>query len=180
MTRRFILPLLFLLSLATLWGQAETPLTIAGLASSPDTLSLAPAKLDSLFYAADSVAYNYSAEQIRLFGRSSVRYHNFDISSDSLMLDLKSEKAYSYGNTVMKDGDQILLGTTVAYDIDSQTGLLSRGVSRLENGYYSGQEIRKTGEDIYDVDDGSYTTCDYANRTSGFPANNCVFTGATR
>ncbi len=162
MTRRFILPLLLLLSLATLWGQSEAPLNITDLASAQDTLSLAPAKLDSLFYAADSVAYNYSAEQIRLFGSSSVRYHNFDISSDSLMLDLKTEKAYSYGNTVMKDGDQILLGTTVAYDIDSQTGLLSRGVSRLENGYYSGQEIRKTGDDIYDVDNGSYTTCDHA------------------
>ncbi|NMD13043.1 MAG: hypothetical protein GYA77_05785, partial [Candidatus Cloacimonetes bacterium] len=48
MTRRFILPLLLLLSLATLWGQSEAPLNITDLASAQDTLSLAPAKLDSL------------------------------------------------------------------------------------------------------------------------------------
>lgn len=154
-----------------LWAQTAAEDATISLSAVPDTLSQSPEKLDSLFYAADSVSYNYAAEQIRLYGNSKVRYQNFDISSDSLLIDLKTERAYSYGNTVMQDGDQILLGAEVSYDINTKSGLMQRGSSRLEKGYYSGSEIRKTADDIYDVDDGSFTTCDHAEADFWFTSH---------
>lgn len=144
-----------------LWAQ-ENPPEPGGAVLDPDTLFVRPAKEDSLFYAADSIAYNHSLEHIRLFGNTSVRYHEFTISSDSILVDLKNKKAYSYGNTVMEDGQQILLGTNVAYDIDTQTGTMSAGVSSMEKAFYTGEDVRKIGSDVYDVDNGSFTTCEYA------------------
>ena len=100
-----------------------------------DTLSIEKTQEDSLFYAADSLAYNNALEQIRLYGNTSIRYQNFEISSDSLMVDLKKNRAFSQGNTVMRDGDQIILGDGVSYDIESQTGSMSTGISRSEKSF---------------------------------------------
>lgn len=162
--------LILLLALGLLPLAAQAQAAAPGLAELADSLLLAPVKLDSLYYTADSISYHYADEKIRLYGNSAVRYQDFDISSDSLLIDLKAEQAYSYGNTVMKDGDQILLGADVAYDMDSQSGIVTSGVSRLENGFYSGIEVRKTGRDIYDVDNGSYTTCEHKDPDFWFAA----------
>ncbi len=116
--------------------------------------------VDSLFYAADSIRAYYEEEQIWLYGNTSINYGTSHIMADSLYLDLKNELALSYGRTSMQDGDQLLIGDNVRYDVRSQTGLLLHGSSYIENGYYRGDEIRKIGSSTYDIDGGSFTTCD--------------------
>jgi hypothetical protein len=127
-----------------------------------------PSALDSLFYAADSIRAYYEDEQIWLHGNTSIEYSSSKIQADSLFLDLKKEQATTFGLTLMQDGAQLLIGEDVSYDIRSQTGRLSQGQSYIENGYYSGQEIRKIGTDIYDIDGGSFTTCDLAEPSFWF------------
>jgi lipopolysaccharide assembly outer membrane protein LptD (OstA) len=165
MTRKRSAVLLLLLACCyqfLLWAQpAEGDATPLIESAGADTLLAKPAKEDSLFYAADSIAYHYEAERIYLSGNTNVRYQEFTISSDSLLIDLKKERAYSYGYTVMQDGEQILLGRDVAYDIDTQTGLMSAGVSRIEKGYYYGEDIRKIDKDIYDIEGATFTTCEH-------------------
>ncbi len=128
----------------------------------PDSLQIAKPKLDSLFYTADSIDFQYDKEQIRLYGNPQINYQLSEIVADSLLIDLKSERAYSYGYTRMRDGEQLLIGNNVRYDVNTQTGILDGGNSMLEKGYYSGSEIRKTSNDIYDIDNGRFTSCDYA------------------
>ena len=70
----------------------------------------------------------------------------------------------------MKDGDQILLGRDVAYDVRSQTGYMWDGLSRIEKSYYGGAEVRKVGAKVYDVDSGRFTTCDLAEPDFWFTA----------
>ncbi len=135
-----------------------------------DTMNIQQVQEDSLFYTADSLAYNNALEQIRLYGNTSIRYQNFEISSDSLMVDMKKNRAFSKGNTVMRDGDQIILGDGVSYDIENQTGSMSGGISRMEKSFYSGEEIRKISDEAYDVDDGSFTTCESAEPDFWFTA----------
>ncbi|HNQ43334.1 MAG TPA: putative LPS assembly protein LptD, partial [Candidatus Cloacimonadota bacterium] len=136
----------------------------------PDSLNSLPAKLDSLFYAGDSIRFLYQDERIYLYGNTSIDYANSQISADSLFIDLKKEQAISYGLTRMQDNGQLLIGTDVSYDVGSQTGMLRQGQSYIENGYYSGAEIRKVSSDIYDIDGGSFTTCDLAEPSYWFGA----------
>ncbi|MDZ4181449.1 MAG: putative LPS assembly protein LptD, partial [Candidatus Cloacimonadaceae bacterium] len=105
------------------------------------------------------------------YGNTGVRYQESTISADSLLIDLKTEQAYSYGWTVMQDKDQILLGTDVAYDVRSQTGRMKDGISRIEKSYYGGKTIRKVDTDIYDIDDGTFTTCEHAEPDFWFGAH---------
>ncbi|MDD4559928.1 MAG: putative LPS assembly protein LptD [Candidatus Cloacimonetes bacterium] len=144
-------------------SEATAASDIRGTLFSPDSLdvSLEPAsEIDSLFYAADSIRAYYEQEQIWLYGNTSIDYGTSHIMADSLFLDLKKERAISLGRTRMQDGDQLLIGENVHYDVGGQTGMLSYGRSYIENGYYWGDEIRKIGSNIYDIDGGSFTTCD--------------------
>lgn len=166
MKHKFSLLLSFiLLSGFLLWSQ--TPEELRPDLPEPDSTSVAiadslntPAKQDSLFYNADNATYNYADEQIFLSGNTSIRYQESTISSDSLRIDLKGDRAFSFGSTVMQDKDQILIGNGVSYDVSSQTGMMSGGISKMEKGFYYGDHIRKVDKDIYDVDNGRFTTCD--------------------
>jgi len=141
-------------------SDAGGPVPVNG--SGADSLRQSGSVMDSLFYAADSVAYYYSQDRILLSGYASVSYQDSQISADSLYIDLEREQAFSSGATVMQDGEQILLGRDLRYDVDSQTGYLEGGISRIEKSFYSGTEVRKVGAKIYDVEDGRFTTCDHA------------------
>lgn len=129
-----------------------------------------PSKLDSLFYAADSIRAYYDTEQIFLYGNTSIDYGQSNIQADSLYIDLKKEQASTWGTTLLRDGDQLLIGSDVRYDVRSQTGIIAQGQSFIENGYYDGMEIRKTGSNTYDIDGGSFTTCDQAEPSYWFKA----------
>lgn len=128
-----------------------------------DTLAVKPLEPDSLFYNADSVYFHYDTEQIYLFGDTSIKYNTSTILADSLQIDLKKERAFSTGRTVMIDNDQVLIGNQVYYDVNSQTGMIYDGASKIEKGYYYGDEIRRIDSNVYDVDGGRFTTCDDPN-----------------
>jgi hypothetical protein len=154
---------------------AQTPAPSPALPDSlypavPDSLEIYIGKQDSLFYTADSIYFEYDKEQIRLYGQPKVNYKESEIAADSLFIDLAKERAFSYGPTRMRDGDQLLLGSNVRYDVNTQTGMLDNGFSMMEKGYYSGTEIRKIDADIYDIDDGKFTNCDLEEPSFWFAA----------
>jgi len=131
------------------------------LAVEPDSLTTAkPAVFDSLFYQADSLFYNVEAEEIMLVGSSEVRYGTSTIKADSISLNFASDQASARGRIVMEDTEQLILGNSAYYDIRTAAGLVYAGQSRFEQGFYYGDEIRKVGDDVFDLDDGRFTTCD--------------------
>ncbi len=126
-----------------------------------DSLLVNPVKQDSLAYFSQRIYFDYDKERIYLYENPRIVYGQAEISSDSLLLDLKRDVAYSYGFTRMRDGEQLLIGSNVRFDINSQTGIIDGGQSMIEKGYYGGAEIRKTGENAYDIDEGTFTSCEY-------------------
>ncbi|MDD4666953.1 MAG: putative LPS assembly protein LptD [Candidatus Cloacimonetes bacterium] len=157
--------LLFALAISLISAQLE-PNTAASAPSDSlfaDSLKIdidGKSRLDSLFYEADSIRAYYAEEQIYLYGNTSINYGQSNIQADSLFIDLKKEQANTWGPTLLQDGDQLLIGSDVRYDVRSQTGILAQGQSFIENGYYDGHEIRKISSNVYDIDGGSFTTCD--------------------
>jgi lipopolysaccharide assembly outer membrane protein LptD (OstA) len=138
--------------------------------SVPDSLTLNKTELDSLFYTADSIYFQYDTELIKLYGQPQINYQDAEIIADSLIVDLKKERAYSYGPTRMRDGDQLLLGSNVRYDVATQTGMLDNGYSMMEKGYYGGSELRKWNNNVYDIDNGTFTNCDLEEPSFWFKA----------
>ena len=117
-------------------------------------------KIDSVFYSADTLHYSEVTEKILLSGNASIKYHSSNIKSDTIAIDISGKQAFAKGESMMKDGTQLILGENVFYDLDTQWGLLSQGASKFDKGYYYGDEIRKIAKRAFDIDNGIFTTCD--------------------
>ncbi len=117
-------------------------------------------ELDSLSYSADSIHYDVKNDRIILTSNANMIYHRSTIKANNIVIDLENDQAYTIGETWMQDGTQILYGTGVSYDINTTRGMIRDGASRLDRGFYYGREIRKVGEDVYDIDHGYFTTCE--------------------
>ncbi len=115
---------------------------------------------DSVLYSADSIYYDVVEEVIYLSKNAELIYHNSSIKAPEIIIDLKENQAHTKGETWMQDSGQLLVGNSVSYDLDTQQGIIYHGASSLEKGFYYGEEIRKVGDDVYDIDRGYFTTCD--------------------
>ncbi|MBN1948274.1 MAG: LPS-assembly protein LptD [Candidatus Cloacimonetes bacterium] len=125
----------------------------------PDSLQSETIPLDSLFYEADSLYYFAPEEKIQLTRQALIRYQDSRIRSDSIIIYLSSDKAASRGRSILQDDTQILVGQDIFFDFSDRTGLIRRGISEFEQGYYYGDEIRKVDKRTFDVDYGQFTTC---------------------
>ncbi|MBS3766598.1 MAG: LPS-assembly protein LptD [Candidatus Cloacimonetes bacterium] len=119
-------------------------------------------RLDSLRYTADTIVNDYKAETINLLNSAAIFYKNSYIKSDTIEIDISKEIASSRGLTEMYDGNQLIYGKKLIFDIGTKEGILSAGRTRFQDGYYSGRVMRKVGEKTFDIDKAKYTTCNIA------------------
>jgi hypothetical protein len=117
-------------------------------------------EIDSVYYFADSVFYSIQQEKIILAGNARLKYQGSEIISDTINIDLEKEQAFALGKSSMKEGDQLILGEDIYFDLATRWGLLISGASKFDKGYYYGDEIRKIDRKTFDVDNGIFTTCD--------------------
>lgn len=118
------------------------------------------AKYDSVFYSADSIHYEFANEKIDFTGKTKLEFDGATLSSDTLSLDMKAQKAVARGKSFMEQGDHQMIGKDIYYDLKTRWGRILGGASQFDLGYYYGDEIRKVDEKTYDIDNGYYTTCD--------------------
>jgi lipopolysaccharide assembly outer membrane protein LptD (OstA) len=60
----------------------------------------------------------------------------------------------------MKDGGEEYHGTSLSYNFKSQKGRINIANTRMDQGYYHGEEIKKVDSDVLFVENGRYTTCE--------------------
>lgn len=61
--------------------------------------------------------------------------------------------------TVLEKGRNPMVGRSLIYDLSTGRGKVTRGKTRMQDGYYKGDEIRNRTEDVFLVENGTYTTC---------------------
>ncbi|MFQ6615780.1 MAG: putative LPS assembly protein LptD [Fidelibacterota bacterium] len=61
--------------------------------------------------------------------------------------------------TILEKGRNPMVGQSLIYDLSTGRGKVTRGKTRMEDGYYTGKEIRNQTEDIFFVENSRYTTC---------------------
>ena len=139
------------------------PISLSAIENLADTTDTTRAVLDSLEYSAEKIIYNLKSDQIKLIGNSEIFYKDSFIKSDSILIDLTNRIAISRGKSELFDGEESIFGSTIFYDIDSEEGMLLKGNTEFEGGFYSGKKMRKVGDRTFDIDNAKYTTCDLKN-----------------
>ncbi|MEO8504730.1 MAG: LPS assembly protein LptD, partial [Acidobacteriota bacterium] len=93
-------------------------------------------------------------------GSVEIKYEDYDIKADSVTVDLGKKLATAVGHVVIDQGARRLTGDQAMFDLETKTGILQQASAYLEPDYYfSGTTIRKTGDDTYEVEHGTFTSC---------------------
>ncbi|MCB1033322.1 MAG: LPS-assembly protein LptD [Acidobacteria bacterium] len=89
-----------------------------------------------------------------------IRYQEIEIKAGRLEVDLTEKLLSAFGNVVLDQGPRRLAGSTLTFDLETKTGTITDASAYLDpDFYFSGAEVRKTGENTYHVEDGIFTSC---------------------
>jgi LPS-assembly protein len=112
---------------------------------------------------ADSIIYDKDNNMYYAFGNVVVVQGQVSITADKITYDLKGALLTAEGEVEARDeGGNVLTGENLRFKVDEKTAIVThaRIFFKEENVYITGDEIRKTGEETYEIDRGTFTTCD--------------------
>jgi LPS-assembly protein len=111
---------------------------------------------------ADRIDYDQLRDEYVAQGHVVVSKQDRSITADRMRYNLQTMMAYAEGSVVITAGTDVLSGSYLEIDLDSEKGYLDDGAIFIkQNNYHiKGDTIQKTGTDTYHIDRGSITTCD--------------------
>jgi lipopolysaccharide assembly outer membrane protein LptD (OstA) len=110
---------------------------------------------------ADSIAYDRERDVYTARGNVRITQPGRSLTSDWLAFSNTTRQGVATGNVVIEDAGQKLEADVIHFELDELRGLLLGG--RLEGKdtpfVATGEEVRKLGEQEYEFEQGSFTTC---------------------
>jgi len=111
-------------------------------------------------YSAGVIEYHVPDELIILRDGATVTYERLKVEADTVEYNAKSRIVVARGSPVLWDGSQEITGSVMAYNMESEKGAVSRGRTQLQKGWFTGEVIRKVGDNSLNVHRGTFTTCE--------------------
>jgi lipopolysaccharide assembly outer membrane protein LptD (OstA) len=141
-------------------------------AASDTALTYVPfaTKAQRVDYAASRIQYDAHKQDLFLRGTSQVSYHGSVLTGETITYHADQQILDASGSPTLTEGDQKIYGERMDYDMESETGLVTKGNTQYDQGYYSGENLAKVGKDEMKVWDSYYTTCDLAEPHYHFAA----------
>ncbi len=133
---------------------AETPLGEPAIADS--------VALDSVVYTSDQIDYYVGRNRILLTGLATAEYHESVLTADEIVFDPDDQVLSARGSPDLQEGSQRLVGESLGYDLEEQTGAVLGGTTTFEQGIYYGDRVIRQADGTLLVEQGVYTTCSEA------------------
>ncbi|MBI4365001.1 MAG: hypothetical protein HY568_06190, partial [Candidatus Latescibacteria bacterium] len=111
-------------------------------------------------YRGNRVVYDVDRDQVDVVGSAEVTYKELRLLAEQVEFNTKTQRMRAVGSPVLNDGKDRITGHTMTYDLSIRRGTIFEGKTTYERGFYHGEKIRKVSENVLDVENGSYTTCD--------------------
>lgn len=150
----------------------------------PDTTAQMPAKNDTTGSiskqhtnieakvsrnANDSIVQDLAARKVYLYGNAEVSYQDITLKAAYIMVDFNTNNIYAHGieDSTGKligvpeftQGDQTFKAKQMAYNFDSQEGIIRQVITEDDQGFLHGKKVKKEEDNTINVLNGSYTTC---------------------
>lgn len=117
---------------------------------------------DSIVMTAGNMAY--------LYGEGDVKYQNIELQSEIIEMSLDSSLVYAtfgldsigdeFGFPLFKEGEQQYESKTMRYNFKTKKGYISSVITQQGEGYVTANQTKKMADDVLNMRDGKYTTCD--------------------
>jgi len=115
---------------------------------------------ERVHYRGARIVYDVDRNEVVVLGSAEVTYKELRLNAENVTFNTKTERMRAEGNPVLNDQKDRIVGNTMTYDLSIRRGTIFAGKTTYERGYYYGEQIRKVSDDVLDVRNGSYTTCD--------------------
>ncbi len=94
-------------------------------------------------------------------GGMELKYKDLKIEAERARLEIPTNQLTAEGNVIVDQGPERMTGSTLEYDLTTQTGRLTDATAAVDPGFYfSGSQIAKLSETTYSINDGVFTSCE--------------------
>ncbi len=129
------------------------------------------AKWDKVDYSADEIEFKIPEQIIDLTSESVIKYRTLTLKSEKARFYAEDQLLVATGAPELWDGERVIEGETMDYDLDKQEGDIVDAKTTFERGFYSGQDIKRMPDASLNVVHGAYTTCDLPSPHYHFSSN---------
>lgn len=126
---------------------------------------------ETVTYGADRIVFEVPKNRIRLEENAVLRYQDIALRAPEVLFDVKKQILEARGNPQLEDRGDTLRGRSLAYDLDTRRGIVYGARTRYQTGWYSGDRIRRLGDDVLDVGGARYSTCSLDEPHYGFESS---------
>ncbi len=121
------------------------------------------ARADSLLmvtYQGLQIIYDLEQERVLIYDSARVEYGNIVLRADTVVYYLKTNTMDAYHTCALSQANDTVRGTFLHYNIKNKKALIKQGKSRIDKGFFSGNEVYWVDEKTFNIRRGRYTTCE--------------------
>ncbi len=127
----------------------------------------------TIIYSAERIVYQVQKKITNLYQNASTKSGNMKLTAGKISVHWEENLMYAYPlQTGIRDSSATNIptfyqkdrepfsGEEMVYNLQTRKGRIVEGATKVEDGFYYGENISKAGKRTYYVEQGIYTTCD--------------------
>ena len=115
---------------------------------------------ETVEYKGLEIRYDVDRGTVDVLGQSDVTYREVNLTADRVMFDSQTDRMRAEGSPVLNDGKDRITGFAMTYDLNTRQGTVYEGRTTYERGFIHGERVRRVSENVLEVAEGTYSTCD--------------------
>ena len=122
------------------------------------------------YEAADSISFDFSDKKAYLFKDGSIKYQKMGIKAASIEIDFDKSVTHAtgvadstgkvVGEPIFTDGGEEFSTKILNYNYETKKGFIQEVITKEGEGFIHGKQVKKMPNDVTNIKNGSYTTCD--------------------
>ncbi len=129
------------------------------------------AREEEVRYQGAEIVYNVNQGTVDVLGTADVTYKEMRLGADRVTFDSNTDQMLAEGSPVLNDGRERITGETMTYDLTKRHGTVYKGRTTYDRGFISGERVRKLSENVLEVKNGTYSTCELPETHYHFHSN---------
>ena len=122
-----------------------------------DTL---PGGISVVKFKADTIIFYTDTKDVLLLHNGEVSYGDLTVYSDSIRFSTQKRLLSAFKGARLKSSSDSLIGEQLDYAIQTQKGVMEKGRTQIEKGYFYGEGVWLVEENTIHITRGYYTTCE--------------------
>jgi len=125
-----------------------------------------------IIYSANNIQYRFLEKESDFEGQAKIKHDKTKLESgfinvkwqDHILNALPKSENDSinppFFPIIEEEGKDPMIGNAMVYNLKSKKGKITKGKTKADDGYYTGQQIRNHSNKVFYIENSTYTTCD--------------------